>query len=78
MKNSLPPSDVLLVAIRAKCLDCAGNQRKEVERCTLKDCALYPYRSVKAIGNEHKCQQEIRGQIDLFDVLTGTQEEKAI
>ena len=78
MKNSLPPSDVLLVAIRAKCLDCAGQPAKEGGRRTLKGCALYPYRSVKAIGNEHKCQLEIRGQIDLFDVLTGTQEEKAI
>lgn len=63
-----------MVAIRAKCMDCSGNQRKEVERCRLKDCPLHPYRSVKAIGGEHECQPEI----DLFDVLMANKEEQAI
>lgn len=60
MKKNLPTAEALLVAIRAKCMDCSGNQRKEVERCKLKDCPLHPYRSVKAIGGEHECQTEIK------------------
>lgn len=75
MKSNLPTSDVLLVAIRAKCLDCSGGSRREVERCKLKDCAIYPFRSVKAVGGEHERQTEINGQIDLFDVLMATKEE---
>ena len=75
MKKNLPTAEALLVAIRAKCMDCSGNQRKEVERCKLKDCPLHPYRSVKAIGGEHECQTEIKGQIDLFDVLLTIEEE---
>lgn len=31
-------------AIKEKCLDCSGGSRKEVERCPIKRCALYPYR----------------------------------
>lgn len=31
-------------AIRAKCLDCTAGQVKEVRLCTVKKCALYPYR----------------------------------
>jgi len=31
-------------AIRAKCLDCCCNQRKEVRLCPIPDCSLYPYR----------------------------------
>ena len=31
-------------AIRAKCLDCCGNQRNEVRQCTCTKCSLYPYR----------------------------------
>lgn len=78
MKNNLPSSNALLVAIRAKCMECSGNMRKEVERCKSKECALHPYRSVKAIGGEHERQTEISGQLDLFDVLMATQEEKEI
>lgn len=83
MKKNLPSSEALLVAIRAKCLDCSGNQRREVERCKLANCPLYPYRSTRAIGGEHERQTEISGQIDLFDVLMTDsriylQEEKAI
>ena len=78
MKKNLPSCESLLVAIRAKCMDCCGNQRREVERCRLKDCPLYPYRSVKAIGGEHERQPEIKGQIDLFDVLMANKEEHAV
>lgn len=87
MRKNLPSSEALLVAIRAKCMDCSGNQRREVERCKLTDCPLHPFRSVRAIEGEHEQQTEINGQIDLFDVLMAAvlpndkdslQEEKAI
>lgn len=87
MRKNLPSSEALLVAIRAKCMDCSGNQRREVERCKLTDCPLHPFRSVRAIGGEHEQQTESNGQIDLFDVLMAAvlpndkdslQEEKAI
>ena len=31
-------------AIRAKCMDCSGNQIKEIRQCELKECSLWPYR----------------------------------
>lgn len=31
-------------AIREKCLDCSGGSHKEVEKCTLKDCPVCPFR----------------------------------
>jgi hypothetical protein len=31
-------------AIRAKCLDCTSSQPEEVRNCTIKTCALWPYR----------------------------------
>lgn len=31
-------------AIRAKCLDCCCNNRKEVELCTCEKCSLHPFR----------------------------------
>jgi len=31
-------------AIRLKCMDCAGDQRREIRECTVKTCALYPFR----------------------------------
>lgn len=33
-----------LKAIRAKCLDCSGQQFVEVRLCTVKNCPLYEYR----------------------------------
>jgi hypothetical protein len=33
-----------LAAIRAHCLDCCGNQRSEVRRCTAIKCPSWPYR----------------------------------
>ena len=43
-------------AIRAKCLDCCCWNPNEVRLCTVKDCALYPYRDGhnprrKGVGN---------------------------
>ena len=34
----------IIKAIRAKCLDCSGGAKKEVERCELHKCPLYRYR----------------------------------
>lgn len=31
-------------AIRAKCLDCSCGNPREVERCHIQTCALWPYR----------------------------------
>lgn len=77
MKHHTPPYEAVLAAIRAKCLECCGNARKEVERCKLDSCSLHPYRSIKAIGGEHERRTEIKGQLDLFEVLM-TKEEQAI
>ena len=33
-----------LKAIRAKCLDCCGEQAKEVKLCPSSDCPLHPFR----------------------------------
>ena len=35
---------VLLRAIRARCLDCCAERRKEIELCPSKRCSLWPYR----------------------------------
>lgn len=69
MKKNYLTSDTLLVAIRAKCMDCSGNTRKLVERCSIAGCPLYPYRSVQAVGGNQEQQMKIDEQIDLFDVL---------
>ena len=31
-------------AIRKKCIECSGGSRSEIEKCVIKDCALYPFR----------------------------------
>ena len=31
-------------AIRQKCLDCSCEQLSEVKECSIKNCALYPFR----------------------------------
>ena len=36
--------DTPLKAIRKKCLDCSYWQPKEVRKCTVIDCPIYPYR----------------------------------
>lgn len=73
MKKNLPTSDALLIAIRAKCMDCSGNQRNLVERCNIPECPLYPYRSVKAVGAQNVIQNELKGQINLFDAMKGAE-----
>lgn len=64
-----PDMDDVLTAIREKCMDCSGHSRRIVEHCVIKDCPLYPYRSVKSIGNGQEKETEIKGQIDLFEAL---------
>ena len=34
-------------AIRAKCIDCSGGDRKEVSHCPITRCPLYPFREGK-------------------------------
>ena len=36
--------NVTLKVVREKCLDCCGQQSKEVTLCTAFKCALWPYR----------------------------------
>jgi len=31
-------------AIRAKCMDCSCDDKKEVEECLIPSCPLYPFR----------------------------------
>lgn len=55
----------LMMAIRAKCLDCSGGSRKMVKGCTVRDCPLWVYRTHEAETR----QRTPRGQIYIFDVL---------
>lgn len=64
-----PAVDEVLIVIRKMCMNCSGNSRKMVEYCTIKDCPLYPYRSVKAVGGGREKETKIKGQIDLFEAL---------
>lgn len=41
-------------AIRAKCLNCSCGSSQEVSLCPVTDCALYPYRFGKRIGEAKK------------------------
>ena len=55
MSNCLTP----IKAIRAKCLECSGNQPSEVRGCLLRECALFNYRlgknpNRKGIGGNKK------------------------
>lgn len=58
-----PSPDVLLVAIRAKCLDCSAGSRKEVHGCKLRNCPLWPYRMAEARDRP----KPAKGQINMFD-----------
>lgn len=59
-----PTPQELIVAIHAKCLDCSGGMRKEVQRCNITDCPLWPYRR----SEDEKKQDCIKGQISLFNL----------
>jgi hypothetical protein len=43
-------------AIRAKCLDCMGGSSKEVKRCNIPDCSLFPYRLGKRPKQEKRIE----------------------
>jgi len=43
-------------AIRAKCLDCCCDQKKEVELCQNTKCALHPFRFGK---NPYRAKREL-------------------
>ena len=43
MKQGLTP----IKAIREKCKDCTGHQLQEIRECSIKTCALWPYRMGK-------------------------------
>ena len=34
----------LLKAIRRNCIECSAGEVSEVSKCTMTECALYPYR----------------------------------
>ena len=40
----LPDAQVGMKAIRAKCMDCAGDNNAEVRKCVSVSCALWPLR----------------------------------
>lgn len=55
--------------IRLKCRDCTNNQVAEIDNCTVKTCALYPfrfgknpYRSKREMSDEQKEAAKIRLQ----------------
>lgn len=41
---SKEPPMTMVKAIREKCMDCSGWMKEEVDACTIKHCALWPYR----------------------------------
>ncbi len=71
---SQQPEDILR-AVRLKCLDCSGNSQKLVDRCNIRDCPLYPYRSLRAMGEQKKEPKNMR-QISIFDGLLAGKEAK--
>ena len=44
--------NILLEAIKEKCLDCCCGDGYEVLLCTCKDCPLYPFRLGGSIEND--------------------------
>lgn len=70
-----PQLEDVLRAVRLKCLDCSGNSPKLVDRCNIRDCPLYPYRSLRAMGEQKKMPKNMR-QISIFDGLLAGKEAK--
>ena len=52
--------NLLLKAIRERCLDCSIFNPNEVKLCGMKDCSLYPYRSgkLKEVGENPLLKNE--------------------
>ena len=51
-------------AIHRHCLMCSGGSRKEVENCSLKSCALYPYRQ----PDSARSPQKPAAQLSMLDM----------
>ena len=62
-------------AVRLNCLDCSGNSQKLVDRCNIRDCPLFPYRSLRAMGEQKKTPKNMR-QISISDGLLAGKEAK--
>lgn len=65
----------VLRAVRLKCLDCSGNSQKLVDRCNIRECPLFPYRSLRVMGERKKTPKNMR-QISIFDGLLAGKEAK--
>ena len=39
----------LLKAIRRNCIECCAGEVSEVSKCTMKNCALFPYRTGRQV-----------------------------
>lgn len=65
--NKRPTPEELLKVIRTHCLDCSGGSRREVHRCTIKKCALWPYRK----EDVQKHDENIKGQMTIYDLGAG-------
>lgn len=57
--------NVTLKVVREKCLDCCGNQEKEVRLCTATHCALWPYR-MGSCGTKRRqaANEEVRKMLE--------------
>lgn len=64
MKNK-PTPEVLQSAIYQHCLACSGGSRKELRRCGLKNCSLWPYREPEAAKKPKKG----KGQLSMFELM---------
>ena len=69
LRKDLPESEALLIAIRAKCMDCSGNSRKMVEKCGIRDCPLHPYRTAETVGEGRRASAMPDGQTSLYEQL---------
>ena len=47
-------------AIRKRCIDCAGGDRKAARDCEMEDCPLHPFRMGKGRQDAKKRQQAVR------------------
>ncbi len=59
MTNSTP-----MRAIRLKCLQCTCGQFQEIRECTIKDCALHPYRMGHRPKKE-ECTVKAKDEIEI-------------
>lgn len=67
-KFSIPP---MAKAIRLKCLDCSGEGESWVKTCTIKDCALWPYR----MGRQPKAADMVVPKLNRHGELAGDEDE---